>query len=732
MAFNIGDRVQETTITTGTGTVLLAGAVTGFQSFAVIGNANTTYYTIADQAGSNWEVGIGTYYLANTSLARTTILASSNSNAAVTFGTGIKNVFVTYPAEKAIYSDDNNVTTITNIASANAVITGGTINNTSFNNVSVVSANITTANVTTQLNLTNASDYNLYASGAGKNYMAGALGIGTVPTANSGLIVGKAITGATSAYAYSTSATINSDVTTLGASYFSSLSTQAAAFTLGVARHFSATNITIGATSAVTTQVGFVTAALSGATNNYAFQGGVAAATGRYNLYMGGTADNYMAGSLGIGGLPSAGLILSVAKNVTGAVNAYGVYNSGQIQSDVTSNYSNFYSQSFTAAAAFTLGNYYHFRTVQGPIGAGSAITNQYGYAVDSTLTGATNNYGFRSDLAAASGVWNLYMNGTANNYLAGSLGIGNTSLTGISLAINKNLTGSTSCTVVESRGQIQSSVTAAALYFDTGLSTQAASFTLGTAIHYRAYQFALGASSAITTQYGFIADATLNAATNNWAFVGGIAAGTGKYNLYMNGTAANYLAGNTLIGSYLDITTNTTVAFGLRIRADSADTYAGIQFTNNVVSAQWARIISPAANIIAFMDGGSVEKARLDSSGNFVVTGSGGLGYGTGSGGAVTQGTSRTTGVTLNKTNGAITLFSAAGTTAYQSFTVTNSTVAATDTVIVSQKSSTDLYEVFITAVAAGSFRITYRTTGGTTTEQPVFNFAVIKAVVA
>lgn len=123
-------------------------------------------------------------------------------------------------------------------------------------------------------------------------------------------------------------------------------------------------------------------------------------------------------------------------------------------------------------------------------------------------------------------------------------------------------------------------------------------------------------------------------------------------------------------------------------------------------------------------------ERMRIDSSGNVLVTGIGGLGYGTGSGGAVTQATSRTTGVTLNKTNGAITLVSAAGTTAWQSFTVTNGTVAATDTVIVSQKSGTDLYMIHVTNVSAGSFQITFATTGGTTTEQPVFNFAVIKAV--
>lgn len=107
-----------------------------------------------------------------------------------------------------------------------------------------------------------------------------------------------------------------------------------------------------------------------------------------------------------------------------------------------------------------------------------------------------------------------------------------------------------------------------------------------------------------------------------------------------------------------------------------------------------------------------------------------GGVGYATGAGGTVTQATSRTTGVTINTPTGAITLVSAAGSAVAASFTVTNSSVAATDVVLVSQKSGTDLYEIFVTAVAAGSFRITSFTTGGTTTEQPVFNFAVIKGV--
>jgi hypothetical protein len=121
-----------------------------------------------------------------------------------------------------------------------------------------------------------------------------------------------------------------------------------------------------------------------------------------------------------------------------------------------------------------------------------------------------------------------------------------------------------------------------------------------------------------------------------------------------------------------------------------------------------------------------------LTATGVIASTGTAGVGYATGAGGTVTQGSSRTTGVTLNKTSGAITLFSAAGSATAATFTVTNSTVAATDVIILNQKSGTDLYDLMVTAVAAGSFNITFRTTGGTTTEQPVFNFAVIKGVAA
>jgi len=125
MALVVFDRVKESSNTSGTGTIVLAGAQTGYQSFAVVGNGNTTYYTIADQQGSNWEVGIGTYYSGNVSLARTTILASSNANAAVSFGSNTKDVFITYPAEKSVNQDATGNVTVSQFLTANNFVSVG-------------------------------------------------------------------------------------------------------------------------------------------------------------------------------------------------------------------------------------------------------------------------------------------------------------------------------------------------------------------------------------------------------------------------------------------------------------------------------------------------------------------------------------------------------------------------------------------------------------------------------
>jgi hypothetical protein len=147
MAFVVKDRVQETTTTTGTGTLTLGGAVLGFQTFAIIGNGNNTYYAIADLTAGDWEVGIGTYTASGTTLSRTTVLESSNSGSLVNFAAGTKNVFCTYPAERAVYLDTagSAVTVLdigtlgastANITTAN--ITSGTVSTTPTNNTDIV------------------------------------------------------------------------------------------------------------------------------------------------------------------------------------------------------------------------------------------------------------------------------------------------------------------------------------------------------------------------------------------------------------------------------------------------------------------------------------------------------------------------------------------------------------------------------------------------------------------
>jgi hypothetical protein len=134
MALVLADRVRDTTTTTGTGTVTLSGtAPTGYQNFSVIGNGNTCYYTI--NAGSQWEVGIGTYSSTGPTLSRDTVLSSSSSGSLVDFSAGTKDVFVTYPSGESVYQDGTAIKAGTAIL---GVTNGGTGTNTTFTSGSVV------------------------------------------------------------------------------------------------------------------------------------------------------------------------------------------------------------------------------------------------------------------------------------------------------------------------------------------------------------------------------------------------------------------------------------------------------------------------------------------------------------------------------------------------------------------------------------------------------------------
>ena len=170
MALILADRVKETSTTTGNGVFTLAGATTGFQSFAIVGNGNTTFYCIAGQGTSEWEVGIGTYASAGTTLTRTTVLSNSSATqpSALSFAAGTKDVFVTYPSEKSVNLD----------ASGNATALGTPVAFTG-TNITGTATSFTASNVTTNANLTGE------ATSSGSNAV----------TLTNSAVIGKVITG---------------------------------------------------------------------------------------------------------------------------------------------------------------------------------------------------------------------------------------------------------------------------------------------------------------------------------------------------------------------------------------------------------------------------------------------------------------------------------------------------------------------------------------------------------
>ena len=188
MALVLANRVRETCTSPGVGTVTLQGAVTGFQSFAVIGSGNTTYYTISDQSGSRWEVGIGTYTSSGTTLSRDVILSSSNGTTIVNFNSGIQDVYVVYPSEKSVYTDaSGNVNALGTVTSATwngttmGVAYGGT-GQTTFTNGQLLIGN-TTGNTLTKATLTQGTGITI-TNGAGSISIANSAPDQTVAVAS--------------------------------------------------------------------------------------------------------------------------------------------------------------------------------------------------------------------------------------------------------------------------------------------------------------------------------------------------------------------------------------------------------------------------------------------------------------------------------------------------------------------------------------------------------------------
>jgi len=350
----------------------------------------------------------------------------------------------------------------------------------------------------------------------------------------------------------------------------------------------------------------------------------------------------------------TTGYALRIAKQTTGAASAGSILINPTVQTDVTSTATGVRTSLSTAAGAspYTITNLVGYATYGGTIGANTTVTNQIAYYVDSGATGGTNNWGFYGGLASAASTFNLYMQGTANNYIAGSLGIGSTNLSITNLRVSKSITGGTTAYGALSDGTISSDVTATAALYRSSAITQAASFTLANLVHYQAVQGTFGASSVVTTQTGFLADSTLATATNNYGFRGLIAAGANNYNLYLDGTANNLIAGNVtfsgtgqqILGDFSNATLasrtvfqskTTDTATDIPILPNGAGTGASLNTFNKSNIANSAYVVMGAnatvtklysattgtATLLPLAFGmGSTEAARFDTGGNLLV----------------------------------------------------------------------------------------------------------------
>jgi hypothetical protein len=274
--------------------------------------------------------------------------------------------------------------------------------------------------------------WQLYMSGTANSFFAAPVGFGNASALSAGAMV---IAGGTSpipsvtAFTFSANQTAPATATTAFYSYDSSPGTVAAAFTMVSLYHFRARTVSLGAASAITSVYGFrADTAIAVGTNNYGFYSDIASATTTYQLYMGGTADNYFGGQVGIGATPAGmtnlamlGVKTPTSHSSTGTV-IYGIMSDIIAPATATSTLMGYRSVQRTIAAAFTIVNINHFEAEQTILGAGSAITSVRGFYAANAIVVGTNNYGFYSDINFAATTYQFYAAGTAPSLFGGAV----------------------------------------------------------------------------------------------------------------------------------------------------------------------------------------------------------------------------------------------------------------------------------------------------------------------
>ena len=401
MAFIIADRVRESSVSTGTGNFTLGGAVTGYQTFAsVMATSDTTYYTIADQGGANWEVGIGTFTSPST-LARTTILSSSNSGSVVTFGAGTKDVFISLPASKTNVEDQPNLIEVNSSSAALRITQTGA------GNALVVEDS---ANPDSTPFVVDASGFVIQGYTAN---LTGAAYQSNSGTPFSGIRWNAASTGPSVLIGKSRSATIGTNAIVLSGDTVGSIT-----FT--------------GDDGAAFIPAATITAAVDGTPGTNDMPGrlvfsttadGASTATERMRI------DNL--GRVGFGGAGAFGnSAIGVRNNMSGfgQTTNYAVRVSATFDSAATSAILSYSTASWTGGAGaspYTTTSVTAYDAATFTLGTNQTVTNLYGFVANSGLTVATNNYGFYSNIASGTGRWNFYANGTADNYFAGQVQLG-------------------------------------------------------------------------------------------------------------------------------------------------------------------------------------------------------------------------------------------------------------------------------------------------------------------
>jgi hypothetical protein len=455
MALILADRVRETTTTSGTGDIYFGGSVTGYVTLgSVLTDGSTTYYAMIATSGGQWEVGLGTYTALTNSLARTTILSSSNSNAIVNFTSGAKTVIITQPSEKAVYLDasggavsPNGSLVINSPTISSPTVSGGT-----FTNASLATPNISAPTVTngtfTNATLNSPTINTPTISGGTASFTSVTTTQDTTASTNKGPFnygtlgfsdTGIAQSAQTSVNSYFQNVIQNTSNGTASSAEFiaynnnGTTSTNYAAFGINSSGYTGTGSLNAAGYGFLTTGSTDLAIGTSGS-NNIRF----VINSGATDAVLIDTNSN-----VGIGASTLTASSLRVSKNITGATTAYGVRNDGAVQSDVTSTALPFTSQ-VALAASVTATNLHHNYANPAAGGAGSTVTNQSGFYAESTIgtqgaTTITNAYGFYGNLAVGTNRYNLYMAGTAPNYFAGGMEQPNTISSNYTITANSN-----------------------------------------------------------------------------------------------------------------------------------------------------------------------------------------------------------------------------------------------------------------------------------------------------